>query len=284
MLTAPADSSGDYEKQQMELNQSHSSSGLHYSEDTFESFSEEEEAHWQKESDPPESYCSTEDLEGSAVSDKQPEGADSAAAERDLMGRWIGLITKKSDIKQDRSVIKTHAEMSELSDEELDALRSFCTKKISGMHKQLISKQTNGDKPRKLQPGLTAKKPNTSDLSCIVPDGLMNRIRLKNIRETVKQVTEAQIHDPLVCPDCQEKEAELAKITFCRRKKVLMESALIQEKLEEQIYFRDTLMLLGEALGSLPKPLEDPRSLRQRLKDKGCIEFGGCLKSSASSK
>ncbi|XP_062496058.1 uncharacterized protein C8orf48 homolog isoform X1 [Pezoporus occidentalis] len=266
MLTAPADSSGDYKKQQMELSQSHSSSGLHYSEDTFESFSEEEEAHWQRESDPPESCCSTEDLEGSAVSDEQPEVADSAAAERDLVGRWIGLITKKSDIKQDRSVIKTHAEMSELSDEELDALRSFCTKKISGMHQQLISKQTNGDKSRKLQLGLTAKKPDTNDLSCVVPDGLMNRIRLKNIGETVKQVTETRIHDPSVCPDCQEKEAELAKITFCRRKKVLMESALIQEKLEEQIYLRDTFTLLGEALRSLPKPSEDPRNLRQRLK------------------
>ncbi|XP_061301833.1 uncharacterized protein C8orf48 homolog isoform X2 [Pezoporus flaviventris] len=284
MLTAPADSSGDYKKQQMELSQSHSSSGLHYSEDTFESFSEDEEAHWQRESDPPESYCSTEDLEGSAVSDEQPEVADSAAAERDLVGRWIGLITKKSDIKQDGSVIKTHAEMSELSGEELDALRSFCTKKISGMHQQLISKQTNSDKSRKLQLGLTAKKPDTNDLSCIVPDGLMNRIRLKNIGETVKQVTETRIHDPSVCPDCQEKEAELAKITFCRRKKVLMESALIQEKLEEQIYLRDTFTLLGEALRSLPKPSEDPRNLRQRLKGKGCIEFGGCLKSSASSK
>ncbi|KAM8997416.1 uncharacterized protein C8orf48 homolog [Ara ararauna] len=283
MLTAPADSSGDCEKQQMERSQSHSSPGLCYLEDTFESFSEEEEAHWQRESDPPES-CSAEGLEGCAVSDEQPEVADSAAAEKDLMGRWISLITNESGIKRDRSVVKTHAEMSELSDEELDALRSFCTKKISGMHQQLISKQTNGDKSRKLQPGLTANKPETSDLSCIVPLGLMNRIRLKNIRETVKQVTEAQIHDPSVCPDCQEKEAELAKITFCRRKKVLMESALIQEKLEEQIYLRDTLTLLGEALGSLPKPSEDPRNLRQRLKDKGCIEFGGCLKSSASSK
>lgn len=41
--------------------------------------------------------------------DEQSEVADSAAAERDLVERWIGLITKKSDIKQDRLVIKTHA-------------------------------------------------------------------------------------------------------------------------------------------------------------------------------
>ncbi|KFU91150.1 Uncharacterized protein C8orf48, partial [Chaetura pelagica] len=96
---------------------------------------------------------------------------------------------------------------------------------------------------------------------CIVPDHLMNRIHLKNIRETLKQVTEAEIHDSSVCPDCQKKEAELAQVAFLRRKKVLMESALIQEKLEEQIYSRDVLTILGEALRSLPKPSEDPRNL-----------------------
>lgn len=69
MMTASADSSDNYEKWQMELSQSYSSSGLDYSEDTFEPFSEEEEACWQQESEPSESYCSTENLEGSAVSD-----------------------------------------------------------------------------------------------------------------------------------------------------------------------------------------------------------------------
>ena len=51
-------------------------------------------------------------------------------------------------------------------------------------------------------------------------------------------MTQAQIHESSVCPDCQKKEAELAKITFLRRKKILMQNALIQEKLEEQIYSR----------------------------------------------
>ncbi|KFV61451.1 Uncharacterized protein C8orf48, partial [Dryobates pubescens] len=75
------------------------------------------------------------------------------------------------------------------------------------------------------------------------------------------QVTEAEIHRPSVCPDCQKKEAELAKVAFLRRKKVLMESALIQDKLEEQIYTRDVITLLGEAVRDLPKPSEDPKSL-----------------------
>ncbi|KFV39354.1 Uncharacterized protein C8orf48, partial [Tyto alba] len=75
------------------------------------------------------------------------------------------------------------------------------------------------------------------------------------------QVTEAQIHESSVCPDCRNKKAELAKITFLRQKKILMESALIQEKLEERIYSRDVLTCIGEALRSFPKPSEDPRNL-----------------------
>ncbi|KFZ49789.1 Uncharacterized protein C8orf48, partial [Podiceps cristatus] len=75
------------------------------------------------------------------------------------------------------------------------------------------------------------------------------------------QVTDVQIHESSVCPDCQKKEAELAKITFLRRKKILMESVLIQGKLEEQIYSGDVLTRIGEALRSFPKPSEDPRNL-----------------------
>ncbi|XP_068008045.1 uncharacterized protein C8orf48 homolog isoform X1 [Melanerpes formicivorus] len=233
MTPASADSSDGSERWCTELSQSYCSSGLDYSEDTFESFSEEEEGCWQEESKPSES-CSTEDLEGSAVSDTL-EGQDCA-------------------------------EMTELLDGELDALRAFCTLQISNMCRQLISEQAEGGKARRLQHGFTAKKPQTSGSNLIIPAQLMNRLHLENIRETVKQVTEAEIHRPSVCPDCQKKEAELAKVAFLRRKKVLMESALIQDKLEEQIYSRDVITLLGEAVRDLPKPSEDPKSLWQRLK------------------
>nr|XP_009942865.1 PREDICTED: uncharacterized protein C8orf48 homolog [Opisthocomus hoazin] len=242
--------------------------------------------------------CSTEDFKRSAVSDtlasmswlagqnhagEQSDVANSAAVERDVTGKRIDLKNKAAGIKQDKSVIKTRAavlgvnwrfcfvdlhltDITELLDGELDALQSFCTVKISKMRQQLISKQANGGKSRKLQHGFTAKKPEREDLNCIVPDRLMNRIRLKNSRETAKQVTEAQIHEPSVCPDCQKQKAELAEVAFLRQKKSLMESALIQEKLEEQIYSRDVLTLIGEALRSFPKPSEDPRNLWQRLK------------------
>ncbi|XP_050166609.1 uncharacterized protein C8orf48 homolog isoform X2 [Myiozetetes cayanensis] len=213
----------------MELSQSYSSSALDYSEDTFESFSEEEIK-------PSGSCCPPEDWEG-------------------------------SDVLESTSCLagQGHAEIPELFGGELDALRSFCTRKINGMKQQLSSEQPNMGKARKLQDGVPAGKTGTRAANCIVPARLMNRILLENTRETVKQVTEAQIHEASSCPDCQKKEAELARIAFVRQKKTLMESALIQEKLEEQIYSRDVLTLLGEALRSFPKPSEDPRALWQRL-------------------
>lgn len=69
MATTSVDSSGSYEKGQVELSQSSRSSVFDYSEDTFESFSEEEAACCQHASKPPEPSCSVEDVESSAVSD-----------------------------------------------------------------------------------------------------------------------------------------------------------------------------------------------------------------------
>uniref|UniRef100_A0A8C5UDS7 Uncharacterized protein n=1 Tax=Malurus cyaneus samueli TaxID=2593467 RepID=A0A8C5UDS7_9PASS len=279
MATAPAESSGSHGKG-LELSQSYSSSALNYSGDTFESFSEEEE----EESKAPESWCSPEDLGGSAVSEalestsslagqshavEESEAVDSAAVERDIiekwidaMGKWIDLKNEETEIKPDRSVIKTPAEIPELSPGELDALRSFCATMISGMQQE----QAGSGKSRKPQCGVPARQTEAGDWSCVVPARLMNRILLDNTRETVKQVTQTQIHETSTCPDCQQKEAELAKIAFLRKKKTLLEAALIQEKLEEQFYSRDMLTLLGEALRSFPKPSEDPRDLWQRLK------------------
>ncbi|XP_010713631.1 uncharacterized protein C8orf48 homolog [Meleagris gallopavo] len=301
MTTTSSDGSGDCEKQQKELNQSYASSVLDYSEDTWEPFSEEEVASCQHESKSSELYCSTENTKHSAVLDpgesmlmagqshteEQSEVVESAAAERDFIGKLIDVLkNKETGIKQEKFVIKTRAEITELSEEELDALQSFCIIKIRRLLQELISKQASGGKSRKQQRGFTSKASEASDWNCIVPHQLLNRIRLKNFRETIKQVTEAQVHKSSLCPDCQKKEAELAKIAFLRQKKILLERALLREKLEEQIYSRDVLMLIGETLRSFPKLSEDSRNLWQKLKGKaeGMAAFREHLKSSASLK
>ncbi|XP_066415905.1 uncharacterized protein C8orf48 homolog [Molothrus aeneus] len=272
MAAAPAESSRSQGKG-LELSQGHSSSALDYSGDTFESFSEEEE------SEAPGSWCSTEDLEGAAVSEalessaslagqsaaeEEFEAVDPAAVERaaigkwiDAMGKWIDLKNKDTGIRPDKSVLRTPAGAAGLCQGELRALSRFCSSRISSMQQ--------AQKGSRLHWGGPARQTETAE-SCAVPAQLMNRILLENTREAVKQVTEAEIHEVSTCPDCQQKEAELAKVAFLRQKKTLLEGALIQEKLEEQFYSRDMLTLLGEALRSFPKPSEDPRDLWQRLK------------------
>ncbi|KAL9836832.1 uncharacterized protein C8orf48 homolog isoform 1-T2 [Geothlypis trichas] len=264
MAAAPAESSRSPGKG-LGLSQSHSSSALDYSGDTFESFSEEEE------SEAPGSWCSTEDLEGAAVSEalessaslagqsaaeEEFEAVDPAAVERAAIGKWIDAMRKWIDLKNkdpgiraDKSVIRTAAGAAEQCQAGLAALGPGCSCSIC----------------RRLPWGAPARPTEPAE-PCAVPAQLMNRILLQNTREALKQVTEAEIHEVSTCPGCQQKEAELAKVAFLRKKMTLLEGALIQEKLEEQFYSRDMLTLLGEALRSFPKPSEDPRDLWQRLK------------------
>uniref|UniRef100_A0A8C8RP85 Chromosome 8 open reading frame 48 n=1 Tax=Pelusios castaneus TaxID=367368 RepID=A0A8C8RP85_9SAUR len=272
----------------MELDQSYSTTVSDYCEDTFESFSEEEEkeeACRQYENELFESYCSTEESEWPAVSDisesiwqpasqddegDQSELLDSATTEKELTGKWISrLKNKEANIKQGKSIIKTHTKITEESNEELDALHSFCTIKINQIHDQLNVKQSNSHKYKVLQHGFTSRKPVTGGVNCTIPDQLVNRIYLKNISETMKQVTETKVHQPSECPDCKKKGTELAKISFLRRKKTLVEEALLQDKLEQQIYVKDSLTLIGEIHESLPKLSEDPSTIWQRLNEKG---------------
>ncbi|CAM2119934.1 uncharacterized protein C8orf48 homolog [Caretta caretta] len=274
----------------MDSGQSYSTTLSDYSEDTFESFSEEEEeeeeACRQYESEPFESYYSTVELEWpAAVSDisesvrqsasqddegDQSELSESANIEKELTGKWISRLKNKEDnTKQGKSIIKTHTEITEVSDEELDALQSFCTIKISQIHHKLNSKQSNSSKHKHLQHGFTSEKPVTDDLKCTIPDQLVNRIHLKNISETMKQLTETKLHQPSQCHDCKKKWTKLAKNNFLRQKKTLVEKALLQDKLEEQIYVKDSLTLIGEIHKNLPKLSEDPRSIWQRLNERG---------------
>nr|XP_032645985.1 uncharacterized protein C8orf48 homolog isoform X2 [Chelonoidis abingdonii] len=196
--------------------------------------------------------------------------SDSEMIKKELTGKWISCLKNKEDnLKQGKSIIKTHTEITEVSDEELDALQSFCAIKINQIHCQLNSKQSNSSKLKDLQHGFTSEKPVTGDLNCTIPDQLVNRIHLKNISETMKQVKETKLHQPSQCHDCKKKLTELAKITFLRQKKTLVENALFQDKLEEQIYVKDSLTLIGEIHKNLPKLSEDPRIIWQRLNEKG---------------
>ncbi|XP_054852441.1 uncharacterized protein C8orf48 homolog [Eublepharis macularius] len=285
LVTSWADNSNKGTAEQMELSRDCSSTIPDYSEDTFASFSEEEgERCRQYENESFESYYSGEELEWPAESDqsentRQPSSQNDEEQEKDFLNstvaensriqKWISLLkvdrptTELAECasKPENALIKA----TEASEKELYALRYFCTIKINQLGHLPSSVLLNMHKHNNQKPGFTSEKVLMHGVNHIVPDQLVNKLHLKNIKETMKQLAETEMHQPSQCLDCKKKRAELAKDTFLRRKKTLMEWILLQEKLENHIYTKDALVLIGEIHQSLPKPSEDPRNIWQEL-------------------
>lgn len=159
-------------------------------------------------------------------------------------------------------------EVTRVSDEQLNALQSFCTSKVNLIHHRTTSKEKKSSRPKRLPHRLDAEAVDTGALNCTVPDELMNRICLKNVMATLKQAATAKQHISSRCPDCNRKRAELAQSAFLKRKKTFLESLLLQEKIDEHLHTKDVLTLIGEAHQGLPRLSDDPRMIWKRLKEK----------------
>ncbi|XP_069468637.1 uncharacterized protein C8orf48 homolog [Ambystoma mexicanum] len=255
-----------------------------YSEDPFEPITNDSGSSREYESEPFESYHSEEESEGRTGSEAaihaQPDGAvqstkveqnvETTFLEKERINKWITTLQDKTEKRQPKEVVKPLTGPSEdTSDEVADALESFCYRKIRQICLLSKSKQQDGGKKKKLHPRIKSRKAEGSDQDTNVPTTLVNRVYLKNISETLKQANELKIHDPSSCPDCSAKKAELAKIDFIRRRKTKMEGIRIQEKMEEQIYLKDSITLIGEIHRTLPKLSEDPRLIWQKLFETG---------------
>ncbi|XP_060612168.2 uncharacterized protein C8orf48 homolog [Anolis sagrei] len=274
----------------MELSWNQSSPVPDYSGDTFTSFSEEEEETCREyDNEPFASYSSGEDTEWPASWDrsentnqsssqnseviKNRDFLDPAASREYLTRKWINRlnVNKATTTAVARSTVEPANALTripEASEEELGALQSFCAVKINWLHHPPSLAPPKRRKYKNQSHRRTSEKLTMGDINCIVPDQLVNRLRLKNIKETLKQLAEIEIHQPSRCPHCVEKRAELAESDFLRRRKVLMEKVLLQEKLEDYMYTRDSLTLIGEIHQTLPKLSDDPRHIWQRLKER----------------
>ncbi|XP_072126919.1 uncharacterized protein C8orf48-like [Mobula birostris] len=104
--------------------------------------------------------------------------------------------------------------------------------------------------------------------NCIVPQHLINQVRLKYITESVKQVVQTNMHQPSRCAACLKEISKLAEQNFFRVKKIQLEEASIQEKIEEHIYTKDGITLIGEIHSSLPKYSDATSLVWKRLFDK----------------
>lgn len=85
-----------------------------------------------------------------------------------------------------------------MSKEAQGALQSFCAVKINQLRQPPNSIQPKRNKRRAQRHGSAPEKSWACKLDCVVPDQLVNRLHLQNIKETMKQVLNMeQIPAPL---------------------------------------------------------------------------------------
>ncbi|XP_078496240.1 uncharacterized protein C8orf48 homolog isoform X3 [Lissotriton helveticus] len=205
------------------------SSESNYSDDTFESTTNESDASHSYKSESFESYTYAEETDSRSSSFPQ--------------------------------VHPTKGAGEEAADEGRDALQTFCFNKIRQIRHSSSSKKQDCRRKKTTQ----SRKAATSDVNSAAPSALVNRMYLNNIMATMKQAKEIKIHEPSKCPDCLAKKAKLAKFDFIRRRKTAVEVILLEEKLEEQLYLKDSITLIGEIHRTLPKLSDDPQLVWQRL-------------------
>ncbi|XP_041112056.1 uncharacterized protein C8orf48 homolog [Polyodon spathula] len=218
-----------------------------------------------------ESYCSheefspqTESRPASSVKEYQDEEFESCddagiTAEEELAEKWMRVLKNKDSFSTVSQARRSNAppqrDVLEFCSEESKAMKSYCREKIRKMG--CWQKQSECCRPREQQQSLPGSEQRETTLNCRIPEELVNRLQLKHIMELVKQAAEVEIHQPSMCSTCISKRAELARESFIQIKKTQLESVLLQEKLEENIYNRDPICLVGEVLKDLPKLSDD---------------------------
>nr|KAF6460059.1 hypothetical protein HJG59_001938 [Molossus molossus] len=175
-------------------------------------------------------------------------------------------------------------EITPVSDEQLNALQSFCTIKINLIHHRANSKEKKSSRHKKLPLRLDAEVSERDASHCTVPDELLNRIYLKNTMATLKEVATVKQHISSRCPDCNRKRAELAQSAFLKRKKTLLESFLLQDQIDEHLHTKDFLTLIGEVHRGLPRLSDDPKIIWKRLNEKSQKRCPGFERSDSEQK
>ncbi|XP_053570508.1 uncharacterized protein C8orf48 homolog [Bombina bombina] len=237
-----------------------------YSGDLFESVSDEFSRNDHSESI---SVNTSESFSLSDTSQHQSLG-------RNLIGKWIKIIEDKeletsahTSEYQPISVTEAVKEQkqsahSKSPDREVDALQLYCTRKIKN-----ILQQRKTSNRTALQPITYTKHKATGEAKCSVPQHLLNKLRLENFKETMKQVAEIKMHCPSTCQDCCNKKSELAKSKFIKMNKTKLETNLLNEKMETLMYSKDLVTCIGEIHQSLPRLSEERSSIWHRLCNSG---------------
>ncbi|EHA98599.1 hypothetical protein GW7_04157 [Heterocephalus glaber] len=220
-----------------------------------------------------ESQLNTEDPTTSLdEQDKQSELSESKNNEMKLSKKWINYLKgKETNSGRHEPHNKLQTEITRVPNEEAHARQSFCTIKINLIHHRMNLKERSS-RHKKLQLRLNEEESEIDALNCTVPDELLSRVYFKNMNVTLKQMEAAKQHILSQCPSCNRKRAELAQSAFLRQKKTLLESLLLEEKIDEYLHTTDFLTRVGEAHQALPRLLDEPRIIWKRLNEKTQIQ------------
>eukprot|EP00062_Callorhinchus_milii_P001135 gi/632935900/ref/XP_007891694.1/ PREDICTED: uncharacterized protein C8orf48 homolog [Callorhinchus milii] len=237
----------------------------HYSEEEFEPETESETSATKSRDDHPRS--SLNDYEGEEF--ESCDDSENLAAEEIFVEKRLGILQSQfSDCARCNGTQQRRAPRRETSQPppaQSAALGSYCSAKINQLQRPSRTKLSGPTKQAQQHPSSPLAIASSPQQVCIVPRQLVNRVHRKCILDTVRQAMETDMHQPSKCPGCLAKKAELAEVNFLRVKKLQLEGAFLQEKLEEHLYLRDSLTLIGEILKDLPKPSDDTDVVWKRL-------------------
>ncbi|XP_005415428.2 PREDICTED: uncharacterized protein C8orf48 homolog [Chinchilla lanigera] len=198
-----------------------------------------------------------------SLEEQESEFSDSKNNEMKFSRKWIKYLKdKKTSSGRYQPDNKLQTEITQVSNEELHAQQSFCTIKVNLIHHRVNSKSS---RHKKLRLRLGAEASEIDALNCTVPRELLSRLYFENLRATLKQMETAKQHILSQCPSCNTKRAELAQSAFLRQKKTLLESLLLEERIDERLHTTDFLTHVREVHQGLPRLLDDPRMIWKRL-------------------
>ncbi|KAM9034552.1 uncharacterized protein C8orf48-like [Sarcophilus harrisii] len=193
--------------------------------------------------------------------------ADSIALENKWCKKWANCLkAKENTTVQNQKGTNPQKEIEEITEGELDALRSFCTARIN-----LMSKQRKKNRTKKLQhkPEGENHVSEKSDLSISVQQ--VNKLNLKDSKAPVRKIAEKKEPNSTHNSD-HNKKKELKKVASMTNKKSFLELTRIQEKMEEYKYIKDTLILIAEIHKNLPRLSDEPDKVWKKLNIEGHIK------------
>lgn len=223
----------------------------------------------------PCSYNSESSLESgkpttsSEEQDELPERSFLQKDENRLSEKWLNHIKgKRINSERYQPDSRRPTETPGGSAEELNALLSFCSVKVNLIHQREDSRAKKSPRHKRLPLRRIAETSEVEAFNCTVPDELLSRIYLKNTRATLAHIRAVKQHVSSQCPSCNSKRAELAQSDFLKRRKTLLESLLLQEKIDEHLHTTDFLTRVGDAHRGFPRLSDDPRVIWKKMIEK----------------